>query len=400
MKSKNNVTIVTEARFFMLPNGTVWSYTGYEYNFWKRYLSVFDHVWVMARVKYVDEIQDDSKQVDGENVSFVDIPYFVGHKEFLKNFFRIKRVIAENINPFNTYILRVPGTIGNIVYKQLAKKKLPFGLEIVGDPQEVFSANVVKHSLRILFKWWFTSQLKRQAQNASCVAYVTEATLQQHYPAKESAFTTFYSSIEMKNDDYVQTPRKFTKPLKSAKLVFIGSIEQRYKGLHILIDAVEKCIQELDISLDILGEGRYRSELELQVKKLGLTNKINFIGHISTRQVVIEYLDTADIFVLPSLTEGLPRVVIEAMARALPCISTTVGGIPELLPAEYMVAPNSVDQLAEKIIEVAGSVEQLNCMSERNLHEAKKYSTDKLNSRKYQFYYNLKQIKEVTTILQ
>ena len=101
---------------------------------------------------------------------------------------------------------------------------------------------------------------------------------------------------------------------------------------------------------------------------------------------VRERLDWATVFVLPSRTEGLPRVIIEAMARALPCIASNVGGIPELLHAEDMVAPNNPQQLAVKIKDVLTNPAQLNAMSLRNLAKAQEFRPDVLEQRRTRFY--------------
>ena len=62
---------------------------------------------------------------------------------------------------------------------------------------------------------------------------------------------------------------------------------------------------------------------------------------------VTEQLDAADVFVLPSRQEGLPRAMIEAMARSLPCVGSDVGGISELIP-DWVVPPNDPQALALK----------------------------------------------------
>jgi glycosyltransferase involved in cell wall biosynthesis len=90
--------------------------------------------------------------------------------------------------------------------------------------------------------------------------------------------------------------------------------------------------------------------------------------------------------VLPSRTEGLPRVIVEAMARALPCVASNVGGIPELLHPEDMVASNDPGALAAKIKQVLTSPARLNEMSIRNLAKAQEFRPHVLEERRTRFY--------------
>jgi glycosyltransferase involved in cell wall biosynthesis len=84
-------------------------------------------------------------------------------------------------------------------------------------------------------------------------------------------------------------------------------------------------------------------------------------------------LDRADLFVLPSLTEGLPRALLEAMARGLAAVATTVGGIPELLPADCLVPPRNAVALARRLREVMAQPAALMAMAQRNQEVARTY---------------------------
>jgi len=97
-------------------------------------------------------------------------------------------------------------------------------------------------------------------------------------------------------------------------------------------------------------------------------------------------------FVLPSRVEGLPRAMIEAMARALPCIGSSVGGIPELLAPEDIVPPGDIKALADKIREVLSTPGRLEKMSARNLEHARQYSEDALRINRNRLYRHLKEI--------
>lgn len=111
--------------------------------------------------------------------------------------------------------------------------------------------------------------------------------------------------------------------------VVIGTVARAepYKGVAYLQQAAVQLVRQYP-KLDFLfvGDGSLRKELEAQVHALGLSQRIRFLGF---RNDVHEIMNAFDIFVLPSLTEGLPNVILEAMASYKPVIATAVGGIPE-----------------------------------------------------------------------
>jgi glycosyltransferase involved in cell wall biosynthesis len=260
-------------------------------------------------------------------------------------------------------------------------------LEVVGDPYEVFAPGGVKHPLRRFFRWWFTRQLQRQCLTACAVAYVTEHALQRRYPILPGMFVAHYSDVELSDVAITSNPRSFPVSSRSVTLITVGSLAQLYKAPDVLIDAVGMCVAKgLDLRLIVVGDGKHRTELEERVSSCGLRERVSFLGQIPAGQAVRTQLDQADLFVLPSRTEGLPRAMIEAMARGLPCIGSTVGGIPELLPPEDMVAVGDVQALANKIHEVVADPVRMTAMSVRNLEKAKEYREEVLRDRRLAFY--------------
>ncbi len=134
------------------------------------------------------------------------------------------------------------------------------------------------------------------------------------------------------------------------KILFVGSLSP-IKGLPHLFHALSKLGERrTDWHLDIVGEGSAREEYEHMVASLGLDHKITFHG-LRPKREIAEFMRQADFFVLPSLWENLPCVIIEAMASGLPIVSTDAGGIPELINAEtgILVPPGDATRLSEAL---------------------------------------------------
>lgn len=172
----------------------------------------------------------------------------------------------------------------------------------------------------------------------------------------------------------------------------MASLAQLYKAPDVLLDAVAVCVEAgVDLELVIVGDGKYRQGLQRRASALGLERRVAFRGQLPAGLPIYQELDQADLFVLASRTEGLPRVIIEAMARGLPCIGSVVGGIPELLLADDLVAPGNTQSLASKIQEVVTDPERMARMSARNLEKARSYHGLRLQARRVSFYRRVRQ---------
>jgi glycosyltransferase involved in cell wall biosynthesis len=108
-----------------------------------------------------------------------------------------------------------------------------------------------------------------------------------------------------------------------------------------------------DITFIVFGEGFLRKELEQKILDIGLKNKFLFPGF---RKDFLSVLKEIDIFVLPSFTEGLPNVLLEAYALGKPVVATKVGGNPEIVldgETGFLVSVQDTGKLAERILELA-----------------------------------------------
>ena len=382
-----NVTVTLEQRFDLAVDGSVWTPGQGNYQFLKRYLEVFDSVKVVARTQRVSQISSGWKRADGERVSFVQVPHYLGPWQYLRRILQIKRLLGTVARSSEAAILHAPSILAAELVATFIDEQHPYALEVVSDPWDVFSPGVIHHPLRAYFRARFSRDLKRQCKGSFATAYVTKEALQARYPSRPDAFWASYSDVELGDEAFVLNPRNGYAVGRPIRLIMVGSLAQLYKGPDVLLDAVGICIgQGLDLRLALAGDGKYRPYLEDMVTGLGLSERVRFAGELPPGKEVRAELDAADIFILPSRTEGLPRAMIEAMARALPCIGSKVGGIPELLLAEDMVPAGNAVALAQKIMEVARDPIRLAGMSRRNLAHSKQYHESLLRQSRIQFY--------------
>ena len=158
-------------------------------------------------------------------------------------------------------------------------------------------------------------------------------------------------------------------------LLYVGRLKP-IKGVRYLINAMAIVNQNCpNTKLLIVGDGDERNNLEQLVENYGLNDCITFVGRVSNEDVP-KYLTNADIFVLPSLSEGFPNVILEAMASGLPVVATNIRGMSEIIAEEtngYLVESKNSEQLAVKIISLLNDAKLMKAMSENNVICAKQY---------------------------
>ncbi len=147
------------------------------------------------------------------------------------------------------------------------------------------------------------------------------------------------------------------RPAEPVELLFVGRLA-RVKGLMVLLDALQLIASGKALRLTIVGDGPERALLEEAARPLG--ERVRFTGYMS-QQDVAEQLTRTDIFVLPSFAEGVPVVLMEAMAARVPVIATQVAGVSELVQDGehgFLVPPGDVKTLADRIAELSGDLER------------------------------------------
>lgn len=276
-------------------------------------------------------------------------------------------------------IVRVPGPLGTIASLWARTLGIPYAAEMVGDPRDVIESGAVSG---------LGSRVARVSQgvtrlvvrHAVAVRYVTGFALQRRYPVKCGRLSFAIPNVRLRDDDYVPRPREALAP-GSMRALAIGSQENLYKGHDTLIHATRRLRDAgFDAHLELVGEGRAQPQLRALSEKLGLGDAVTFLGRLD-RVEIRAACDRADVLVHPSRTEGMPRVVLEAMARALPVVATTVGGVPEVVPRELLVDPDDDAGLARVIAGLVQDPSAYTAASSGAWHTAQSFRDRVLDAR-------------------
>lgn len=357
----------------------------FRYTTWKRYLAVFPAITLLARVDDCITPPAGACRVDGEGLNVVRLPPYSGPIGFLRAFVRLHRIVSRAAKDDVALLVRVPSPIASFVVSS-ARRARPYAVEVVGDPFDVLAPGVVEHALRPLLRILTVRQLRRACANATVAIYVTREKLQARYPMRSGGTAFVASNVELIERDFLQPRKPFTREAGPHRIVTVASLEQRYKGVGTLLQAADGLLSEgFDVRVTVVGTGRYASDLIRQAEMLGIVDRVTFAGEQS-KEGVHRALDQADFFVLASRTEGLPRAMLEAMARGLPCIGTAVGGIPELLGPEELVRPNDPDALQAALAKLISDPGRVGLLSARNIATASSYRHDVLAQERHEAY--------------
>lgn len=391
-----NVLVAVDAQLFQTPDGKVWAETIYGYAFWKRYLDVFDSVSVvarLARVAYQDV--DGFLRSDGDRVRFMALPMARGAREYLRNVLAFARSAKLAAGDEACAIIRLPSVAASFVAHSFTRLGRPYCIEVVADPSSAFAEH---RFTRKLTTW----HLKKMALKANGVSYVTQFALQREYPSfahthgsDEARFESYYSSIVL-SQSFFSAPRDYSTHGARYRIVHTANnITTNVKGHDVTIRIVRLLRDRgFDVSVRFIGGGTMRSALEEYANSQGVGAWVEFTGALASAEEVRKNLLDGDIFVLPTKAEGLPRSVIEAMAVGLPCLSTPVGGVPELLEEKYLFDPLDAEGFAQKLASLIQRPEELSAMSRRNVEKAREYEESVLRERRTAFYTRLRRLAE------
>ncbi|EMJ7521483.1 glycosyltransferase family 4 protein [Providencia rettgeri] len=349
--------------------------------FFKRYLTDFKKVYVVARVSKVNTYPIGFKKVNSNKIIFLPI-YSEGYG--ILKLSVISSIIKKTRNHDCKIIIRTPGLLAYSFSLYCFFLKAKFNLEVVTDPYEEAINSTRSSILNKVLGKVFPLIFKFQLKNCQFASFVTKNSIQDKYLTnyiESEKFNSSYSSINL-SDDFYREKNIEPRNIDDINLLFVGVLDRDFKGLDIFLKILHQLPKHYKAK--VVGDGILLNSYKELAQTLEISDRTTFLGYISDEEEKQNIYFQSDIFVLTSRREGLPRVVIEAMANSLPCICSDVSGIRELIPQNYIFPINNIELACQLIKRM--TAEDMLTQGKINFQTAKEYSISKIVPQRSHFY--------------
>lgn len=295
----------------------------------------------------------------------------------------MKRAVKEA----DAVIVRLPSQIGLIAISVATRVGRPWAVEVVGCAWDsAWNYGTLRGKVYAPVLTW---RMKQAVGNAPYALYVTREFLQRRYPCR-NGITTHCSNVEIASpmeDVLKHRLAKIDHPSQGRPLVLglIGTLRHRYKGIQTVLGALGKVRGQFPVVFRILGSGNTES-WQAEAARNTVDDITCFDGTLPAGEAVLRWLDGVDIYLQPSLQEGLPRALVEAMSRGCTAIGSRAGGIPELLPPEVLIKPGDSRALAGLIVRLIENTDLRRQQAKKNWTTAGEYSRVVLEARRHNFW--------------
>ncbi|MCD7824882.1 MAG: glycosyltransferase [Clostridiaceae bacterium] len=336
-----------------------------------RYTDIFGQVIVVGRIIEEEKLNLRYSEITNEN---------------------IKIVTAQNLSSYvsssDALIARLPSINGYKALHLAKRMRKPYLVEVVGCTLDAYWNYGVKGKIAAYPAFLC---MRRYVKNAPYAVYVTQEFLQRRYPCNGKTIGISDVALQKVDDSVLDKRLEHIEKRDKSRLVIgtIGAVDVTYKGQEYVIKAIKEIEQKLHIKVEyqMVGVGT-TDRLSKIAEDCGLEDRVKFLGTIP-HDKVFDWLDSIDIYLQPSLLEGLSRSIVEAMSRGIPCIVSKVGGNVELIDSEYCIdmrKGNISHRLGDTVIRIC-KLDEFEYLAKLNYSKAvSEYSVDVLNEKRNIFY--------------
>lgn len=285
----------------------------------------FEKVLLITSIKCKDEVSDLECLSELRNIEIMELPTVTSYVGSYKHFFQYRRVLRSIPKQYNIIYCRVPDPF--CWYPALFLKDKQCIMHYVGDTIDATKHNEQWSSLKkkVMTIGYLPDYLLTLFASKRAKVYTNGIHLRDKLAKKRIIATAVISSTISESEIFpMATFRTVVPPV----MIYVGFLRFA-KGMNLLMKLWIQLKQKWpDFKFNIVGNGEMQEKIELFVKQHHLERNVILHGFIANRQQINKLLRTSDLFVFPSLSEGSPRVVIEAMSQGIPVASTPVGSLP------------------------------------------------------------------------
>ena len=360
-------------------------------NVFKRYEVIAKEISIAIRVRNIKENENTMRytKIKKEKYNIIECPNVSSLKGIIFDNRKCRKILEREIKNVDYVIARLPSMIGNLAVDIAEKMKKPYLIEMVGCPWDAFW----NHSLKgKFFAPIMTMMTKRLVKNSHYVLYVSNEFLQKRYPTNGKSIGC--SDVVLKKldknilEDRMQRVSKITKDSKII-LATLAAVNVKYKGQQYVFKVI-KNMKKLGYNIEyrLIGGGN-NQYLKKLAKKYNIEKEVNFVGTVKHNEV-FEILKQIDIYIQPSLQEGMCRALIEAMSTACCCAASNAGGNSELLDNEVIFKKKNIKELQKILEKLINNNTIIEKQCKRNYEYSKNYDESKIEKRRNDFYLIMK----------
>lgn len=371
-------------------NGFWYTESSFTKEVWDRYLSACDNLRIMLRRKtdILTPVSACSKYniiEDTARMSISPMKDFTRGTSKIPNpmvLVKIFRHISNEIKQTDNVIIRSFSIYCFFAWLACKRYKKKYLIEITGFIAEGFLFHkTIGRIVGPIFDFLFKIMVKK----ADYAVYITDYVLQNTYPTNGIQLACSDVELEIDRSDDVVEKRKlsYVKDKKKITLGTIGGLSMGLKGQDQVVRALAILKQQLNCEFEYqLVGGEDPTDLLNLADELGVSDMIKIIGIIPHTDIS-DWLDSLDLYIQPSRSEGQGRSILEAMSRACPVVASSVGGIVELLPKECLFPTEDIEELCKKI---KFTLKEATRFYEQNYNRALDFSKDQLDVKRQLFY--------------
>jgi glycosyltransferase involved in cell wall biosynthesis len=341
----------------------------------------YEKVCVCARVVESAPPAPFDAPLKATNLEFVEQPFWGTTAESLFHFFGIARAYLRTCRRADVLFVRAGCPYTGVLYFCAAVFRKPICHWIVSDPVTLLQTHTrrgrLPDVLALLYALQdrFFTRVGRWVTNGALICNGREVARAHASPRTiEVVSSTIRESEFYLRADTCQGP--------VVRILFVGFLRPE-KGIEYLLEALALLKTDVPWELEIVGPREFPSycaKLDGLAAARGIRERIRWLGYVPNGGPLFDRMRAADIFVLPTLSEGTPHVLVEARANGLPCISTTAGGVPSTVTDGYdalLVAPKDARALARAIKRLAGDGELRRALIRNGLAAARTQTLDR-----------------------